>query len=133
MAGVVLFDTDVLIDAARGVVTALDVLEDAAREHALAISIITQMELIVGCRNKAELRAADKFLQRFSVLLPGEAAYDQAVGLLHQYRLSHGLQIPDAVIAATALTEGVPLVSKNQRDYRFIPDLQLLPYPPTFR
>jgi hypothetical protein len=55
------------------------------------------------------------------------------VGLLHQYRLSHGLQIPDAVIAATALTEGVPLVSKNQRDYRFIPDLQLLPYPPTFR
>lgn len=38
----------------------------------------------------------------------------------------------DALVAATALTQGVPLVSKNQRDYRFIPDLQLLPYPHPF-
>lgn len=64
---------------------------------------------------------------------PVEAIADEAVSLLRTYRLSHGLLIPDALIAATALTENLPLVSKNQRDYRFIANLQLLPYPPKFR
>jgi hypothetical protein len=33
------------------------------------------------------------------------------------------------MIAATAMTLGLPLISKNQRDFRFIGGLQLLPYP----
>lgn len=36
---------------------------------------------------------------------------------------------PNAMIAATAITQGYPLISKNQRDFRFIADLQLLSYP----
>ena len=48
---------------------------------------------------------------------------------MKKYRLSHGLLIPDALIAATAIEADTPLVSKNQKDYRFIKDLQLLPYP----
>jgi hypothetical protein len=54
----------------------------------------------------------------------------KALELLQQYRLSHGLLIADALIAATALSLNCPLASKNQRDYRFIIDLDLLPYPP---
>ena len=65
MAGEVVFDTDVLIDAGRGVTTALDVLNEAAKKHTLAISAITEMELIVGCRNKVELRVLDGFLSGF--------------------------------------------------------------------
>jgi predicted nucleic acid-binding protein len=58
-----------------------------------------------------------------------EQISDTAVGLLHRYRLSHGLAIPDALIAATAIALDQPFVSKNRRDYRFINGLQLLPYP----
>jgi predicted nucleic acid-binding protein len=54
---------------------------------------------------------------------------DIALDLLRQYRLSHGLLIPDALIAATAIATNLPLVTKNQRDYRFISGLQLFPYP----
>jgi len=57
---------------------------------------------------------------------------DRAVDLLRRYRLSHGLLIPDALIAATALVEGIPLVSQNQRDFRFIAGLDLRPYPDPF-
>lgn len=87
------------------------------------------MELLVGCRNKGELRNTERFLQRFQVLKLNEAITDTAVDLLRQYRLSHGLTIPDALIGATALTFGLAFISKNQRDYRFIQDLILLPYP----
>jgi predicted nucleic acid-binding protein len=52
-----------------------------------------------------------------------------AVELLRQYRLSHGLLIADALIAATALFLEIPLLTKNQSDYRFVSGLQLLPYP----
>ena len=54
-----------------------------------------------------------------------------AIDLIRRYRLSHGLLIADAIIAATALVKNVPLVSKNQRDYRFIEGLDLWPYPPS--
>ncbi len=54
---------------------------------------------------------------------------DTAIGLIRQYRLSHGLAILDALIAATAITLDQFFVSKNQQDYRFIKGLKLLPYP----
>jgi predicted nucleic acid-binding protein len=46
--------------------------------------------------------------------------------------LSHGLLIADALIAATAIISDLSLVSKNQRDYQFIEDLHLRPYPDPF-
>ena len=50
-----LVDTDILIDAARGIQAAIDYLADLAANETPAISAITEMELIVGCRDKAEL------------------------------------------------------------------------------
>ena len=87
------------------------------------------MELFVGCRNKAELQQVEKFLRRFVLLKLGEQVSDIAIDLLRQYRLSHGLLIADALIAATALTQDAAFVSKNQRDYQFITGLNMLPYP----
>ncbi len=122
-------DTDILIDAALQINAAVNCLNDLEQKSALAISVITQMELFVGCRNKTELRNTERFLQRFQVLKLSESVSDAAVGLLRQYRLSHGLAIPDALIAATAIALDQQFISKNQRDYRFISGLRLLPYP----
>ena len=129
MPGLTVVDTDILIDAGRGVKDAIDYLQEHERSTPLAVSVVTEMELIVGCRNKAELQALGQFLRRFRILKIDETVSDRAVELLQQYRLSHGLLIADALIAATALSWGCPFASKNQRDYRFIADLDLLPYP----
>ena len=129
MSTMTIVDTDILIDAARQVSEAVDRLDDIEQRSALAISVITQMELFVGCRNKAELRNTDHFLQRFQVIKLTEQISDTTVDLLRRYRLSHGLVIPDALIAATAITLNQLFISKNQRDYRFISELRLLPYP----
>lgn len=129
MSSLTIVDTDILIDAARCLGEAVDCLDQLERTSALAISVITEMELLIGCRSKTELRSTERFLQRFQLLRLNEQACDQAVELLRQYRLSHGLLIPDAMIAATAMIQGYPLISKNQRDFRFIEGLQLLMYP----
>jgi len=126
----ILVDTDILIDVGRGEQDAVEYLESLEDESRLAISVVTQMELLVGCANKREQRAVERFVRRFEVFPLTEAISDEAVALLGEYRLSHGLLIADALIAATAIVQEAPLVSKNQKDYRFIADLVLLPYPP---
>jgi predicted nucleic acid-binding protein len=122
----------VLIDTSRGVSEAVDCLQQIERNLPLAISVITQMELFIGCRDKAELHTVESFLSRFQIIRLNEHISDIAVDLLRRYRLSHGLLIADALIAATAIYLGEPFVSKNQRDYRFITNLDLLPYPEPF-
>ena len=129
MADIILVDTDILIDVGRSIKKAVTVLEEAESEAALGISTITQMELIVGCRNKTELRKLGKFLRRFSIIPLNEAISEKAVDLLTGYRLSHGLLIADALIAATALTFRVSFLTKNQKHYQFIKDLKLITYP----
>lgn len=84
---------------------------------------------MVGCRNKNELRQMEKFLDKFEIVKVNVDITDMAMMLIRTYNLSHGLLIPDAIIASTALWLDCALSSKNQRDFRFIPNLNLLPYP----
>ena len=110
-----LVDTDILIDVSRGITIAINRLQSEAINSTLAISTITQMELIVGCRNKIELQNLEKFLQRYVIIKVNEFITDKAIELLKKYRLSHGLLIPDGLIAATAIVINAPLLSKNHQ------------------
>jgi len=122
-------DTDILIDAGRQIPEAIEYLRSREATSTLAVSSVTQMELIVGCRNKRESEDLEKFLRRLRILPLTSEISDMAVSLLSQYNLSHGLLIADALIAATAMTHTEPLATKNQRDFRFIDGLDLLQYP----
>ncbi len=117
-----------MIDLSRNDAAAVRVVSDLEGRSALVVSSMTEMELIIGCRNKAELRETETFLKRFQVVQINAQISEHASALLRRYNLSHGLLIPDALIAATALTLEKPLATKNRRDFRFISGLNLLPY-----
>ena len=68
----------------------LSELQRIEREQELAISVVTQMELVVGCRNKTELRELTKFLRRFHIMPLSASISQTGLALLQQYRLSHG-------------------------------------------
>lgn len=125
----VVVDTDILIDVGRGVEKAVAYIRYIESYSTLMISAVTQMELIIGCRNNIELRAVEQFLSRFQTIALNTRTSDLAVDLLRRYRLSHGLLIADTLIAATAMSAGEQFVTKNQRDYKFIEGLRLLTYP----
>jgi predicted nucleic acid-binding protein len=126
---ITIVDSDILIDVARGEAEAIKCLLRLEQASALAISAVSQMELIVGCRSKKELHDLEKFLNRYQILKINDRISERAVDLLRQYFLSHGLLIADGLIAATALIYNEAFITKNQRDFRFIADLNLLPYP----
>lgn len=129
MAQLILIDTDILIDVGRNIEEAVNYLARIEQQKVSGISTITKMELLVGSRNKRELKEIEEFVLRFQIINLNETIADKAFDLLKDYRLSHGLLIPDALIAATAIASGVPLVTKNQRDFKFIKGLKLIGYP----
>jgi len=124
----VLVDTDILIDVSRNVTEAIAYFQKLEDQFDIIISTVVEMELITGCHNKSELRMVDSFLNRYEIIKINEGISEKAVELLREYRLSHGLLIADAIIAATAIYMNEPLASKNQKHYRFIEGLLLLPY-----
>ena len=119
-----LLDTTVLIDLSRGNADAADFV-DAARESGrpLFVSVISAMELIAGCRGKAEVEKAEKLIGDFTLvhLSPIESA--KAYTFMLAYSKSHGLSIPDALIAATAIAQGLELASDNERHFDVISGL----------
>ena len=90
MHDLVITDTDVLIDVSHNNDKAISYLENLETDYQLAISSITKMELMVGCRNKQESVVLDRFLKRFQVIKLNESISNLAVDLLREYRLSHG-------------------------------------------
>ena len=126
----VLLDSDVLIDLARGDGRAVELIDGfISRGERPSISIITEMELYLGARSKAEERSVGQLLRRFEVVLISEMISVRARNLTVRYVRSHGLTIPDALIAATAIANRALLLTRNVRHYSFIPHLRVrLPY-----
>ena len=119
-----LCDSCILIDYLRGDDATHDIL-NADRKLGLGMSAVTMMELIVGAFNKREIQLIKKTFADFNILELNEAISVRAKNLIEQYSKSHGLLIPDALIAATALEYDLPLFTANISDFRFIPGLEL--------
>lgn len=125
----IICDTDVLIDyfdvSQKRHLETKFILEQNIGFSNILISSITKMELILGATNKADLNATSKKLNRFSVLLINEAINLRAIDLVQTYRLSHGLALADAMIAATAIQTELELFTYNTKDFKFISKLTL--------
>ena len=124
-----LIDTDVLIDVARGYPEAGAFLREQHQTFRIQISIISAMELAVGSRNSTELSETKRFLEPVRIIPVDTDVSNEAYKLIETFTLSHGLAIPDALIAATAIRNGLTLLTKNTRHFQMIPDLQVIrPY-----
>ncbi len=120
-----LIDTDILIDAAHGIKAAIIFLDQQRQYHGIRVSVISAMELVVGSRNQRELRAVQAFLASVAVLPVPTNASAAALHLMQTFCLTHGLLIPDALIAATALESDLLLFTRNSRHFHMIPGLAI--------
>lgn len=124
-----LIDTDILIDASRGVARAGEFLNVMLAGDGVSISVITAMELIVGCRDTTQLTNVKQLLSTFNIMPLTEAISGRAQRLMEAFTLSHRLLMPDALAAATALQSDIALYTRNIRHFKMIPELLIIqPY-----
>jgi predicted nucleic acid-binding protein len=55
-----------------------------------------------------------------------QAIFNQATQYVSDYCLSHNLMLPDAVIGSTAIYYQIPLFTYNKKDFKFLPEIQLI-------
>ena len=119
-----LIDTDVLIWYMRGNEKAYQVIEDSSN---FFISVVTYMELVQGFRNKKELNNLRKALRGWNaqILYISEEISAKAMFYVEQHFLSHSMQLADALIGATAIAYGFPILTGNDKHYKVMKDLEI--------
>ncbi|MGC1374616.1 MAG: type II toxin-antitoxin system VapC family toxin [Anaerolineales bacterium] len=122
----ILCDTNILIEFYKGNPKIVETLQNIGPSN-LAVSAVTTGELYYGAKDKQELRKIQKHLLLLQQIPLDEEISAHFISLLGVYSLSHKLSIPDALIAATALSQELPLYTLNVKDFRFISKLQLYP------
>jgi predicted nucleic acid-binding protein len=120
-----LVDTDIAIDFLRGREYALKLLESWAGEGLLAISTLTHLEIYQGMK-AGEETATNAFLDGLvsvAVDIPIARLAGTMLGELRSRGKTIG--IADAIIGATALQIGSPLLTNNIEHYPF-PNLKAI-------
>ena len=119
-----LFDTDILIWVQRGNQDAAMSI-DAQRER--FVSIQSYMELLQCAKDKHQHRLVKQFIADlgFTVLPLTENIGHRALVYVEEYTLAFGMRAGDAIIAATAMENNLPLASGNEKHFKCIKDLDL--------
>ena len=120
----ILCDTNVFIHAFNGNEITIAQFEIISLKE-IALSAITLMELYQGMGNKAELVQMRNKLRYYDVVHVDSHISKMAVELIENFKLSHGLQIPDAIIGATAIVYSIPLYTYNIKDFIFMPNINI--------
>ncbi|PPL03615.1 type II toxin-antitoxin system VapC family toxin [Parapedobacter indicus] len=121
----VLCDTNIFIHAFNGRQETIDRLQLIGLEQ-IVLSAITVMELYQGMGNKTELAQIKRKIKYYDVVEIDNVISVLATELIEKFKLSHGLQIPDAIIGASAVIHQIPLYTYNTKDFNFIPGIQLM-------
>jgi len=118
-----LIDTNVLIDAQVGRLTkkGLNFLAETINDNFL-ISFITLIEYL-GYKDITQ--SSEEFILMADVIKIDELIIQNCINLRRNYKI----RIPDAIIAATAITQNLILVTNNEKDFITIKGLVVLnPY-----
>jgi predicted nucleic acid-binding protein len=125
----ILVDTNIIIEVYKANNTIRNIIEDLGWLN-IAVSDIVRAELFRGAKNKKELINIIEDIYELTTLPIEPQISEMAVEFIKKYCLSHNLEIPDALIAATAIYHNMELFTLNVKDFIFIPKIKL--YNPLF-
>jgi predicted nucleic acid-binding protein len=120
----ILCDTNVFIHAFNGNENTIENLKIIGMNN-IVLSAITVMELYQGMANKQELVKMKNKLRYYDIIHVDKLISDKAIDLIEMFKLSRGLQIPDAIIGATAIIYNIPIYTYNIKDFNFMPSIDI--------
>jgi predicted nucleic acid-binding protein len=128
MTAKTLLDTGPVLRQLRGHQPTVQLLRQIGRSDRLAISAITRAEVRAGMRED-ERYATQKLLSRLTTFDVNSQIADLAGELIARSRSQTLMSLPDALIAATALLEGITLVTYNVAHFSLVRGLSLYVLP----
>jgi len=119
-----LIDTCIFIGAIRGDIKSLNIINELRGK--IVFSVITEMELYVGAKTRERKKEIEKQFEIYLRCDIDRAVSQRALQLIKKYTSQKRQpQIPDMLIAATAMVNDFTLVTHNVKDYDFIEHLKL--------
>jgi predicted nucleic acid-binding protein len=124
-----LYDTDIFIWVQRGNEKAAQLID---RDEVRYLSIQSFMELLQGARDNTQHRYIKRFISDFgfSTLPLTENIGHRALIYVEEYALSDNMRAGDAIIAATAVENGLMLSSSNAKHFKCVKELALKVFKP---
>lgn len=119
----VIVDTDIVIKIFRGDQGKRELLEPIQDE--LGLSVITVIELMIGAKSKKREFEVSKTIKAYFLFDLNVRISNKAFSIIKKYHIRHSISIADALIAATAIENKLPLYTDNLHDYSFIKELKL--------
>ena len=117
----VLVDTNVFIEIFRRRNQELQEFIDSFDRT--CINTIVYFEMVRGEPSRERYAAREIFLQKYELIHIDPIICDLAISLMRRFKLSNGLDFPDALIASTCITHNLFLYTRNIKHFDFIPDL----------
>jgi len=121
----ILIDTCVFVDCLRGRREALAFLEEL--QVVTLISVVTIAELAAEARNRSARALVDDVTADCRIIELDVEAARLGGAFKRRFRPSHGTDLVDALIAATAKQAGARLATVNRKHFPMFDDL-LVPY-----
>jgi predicted nucleic acid-binding protein len=118
----ILLDTNILVDYARRLPAAIAWLKSLPEPPQM--SAVSLLELHVGVRSQREEREIEIICAPLRSLAVTSEIAKQAGSYLRHFVSSHGIDIPDAIIAATAEQHGLRLATLNVKHFPMFPKLK---------
>ena len=117
-------DTNVLIYHLHGALSArAEELLAAAIQAGARVSVVTRIELMCWPQHTADsLAATHRLLDLFHERPLAGALVERTISVRREARI----RLADAVIAATALEDGVPLMTRNTKDFAAVAGLTVV-------
>jgi len=120
----IICDTNIFIEIFRQNFFIRSELEKIGYDN-IAISDVVKAELFFGAKDKIDLQNIKKSIEDFPVLSIQTEISRMAVDFVANYCLPQKLNLPDALIAATAIYYDIELFTLNTKDFKFIPNIKL--------
>jgi predicted nucleic acid-binding protein len=118
-----LYDTNIFIYYLAGDEIVSEFFSDAfIQNNYVVISPIVRIELLCfSSLSDDETKVIEDLLSQFDSIPISRQVENQTIAL----KRKHKIKLPDAVIAATAISQGAVLVTRNAHDFQDIAELKL--------
>lgn len=125
-----LLDSCVLVDTLRGYDPAQAWLEDTACRYDvhMTCSVVTFAELIAGAQTEQLMAAVRRLMDLARTIPVDDGVAERAGAYLRAWHHSHGVRMPDALIAATAAEFGATIVTRDKAHFPMDDVRVLVPY-----